>query len=94
MGVGGGIVESYTEQVNLECIQVLMGPRLSATPNANRQDFMECSELLVNSVALTRGSGQGTRTRTQVAVKLSSNTHVTVSHSQHSVGRMSAQDLL
>lgn len=88
------MVESYTEEANLECIQVLMGPQLSATPNANRQDFMECSELLVNSVALTRVSGQGTGTRTQVAVRLSSNTHVTVSHSQHSVGCTSAQDLL
>lgn len=40
-----------------------------------------------------QGSGQGTGTRTQVAVKLSSNTHVTVSHSRHSVGRMSAHVL-
>lgn len=53
-------VESNTEEANLECIQVLMGPRLSAAwqanrnTNGNRQDFMECSELQVNSMALTR----------------------------------------
>lgn len=55
MARGGGLGEA-----NLECSQVLKGPRLSAASqanrnaNANRQDFTKCSELQVNSAALTR----------------------------------------
>lgn len=54
---------------NLECSQVLQGPRLSAAwqanrnTNANRQDFTECSELQVNLSGSHRGNRREKRDR-------------------------------
>lgn len=86
---GGTARRKVTQwRANLECSQVLKGPRLSAAwqanrnTNANRQDFTECSELQVNLSGSHRGTDERRGTGKQVAAELSTNTHINFSHTQ------------